>query len=111
MQGGWRHAAGRLVFKGGEHMDESSRDAGLVAVLMQRLSTQRLPRALALKEKVDQGGLLSDLDIGFLQEVFSDTSKLRPLVERHPENQQLVARIIHLYSEITARGLENEKQQ
>jgi hypothetical protein len=92
-------------------MNESSRDTGLVTVLMMRLTSQRLPRALALKEKVDQGGRLSDLDIGFLQEVVSDASKLKPLVERHPENQELVARIIHLYSEITTRGLENEKQQ
>lgn len=92
-------------------MNEETTDAGLVTVLMQRLSTQRLPRALALKEKVDEGGLLNDIDISFLQEVLSDTDKIRPLVDRHPEHQELVARMIHLYGEITARGLENEKQQ
>ncbi len=92
-------------------MNEETMDAGLVTVLMQRLSTQRLPRALALKEKVDGGGLLNDLDISFLQEVFDDTGKIRPLLERHPEHQELVAQMIHLYSEITARGLENEKHQ
>ena len=86
-------------------------DTGLVAVLMQRLSTQRLPRALALKEKVDQGGLLDELDIRFLEQVFTDTNKLKTLVDRHPEHQDLVARIISLYSDITARGLENEQQQ
>ena len=86
-------------------------DTGLVAVLMQRLSTQRLPRALALKEKVDQGGLLDELDISFLEQVFTDTNKLKTLVDRHPEHQDLVARIISLYSDITARGLENEQQQ
>lgn len=92
-------------------MNESSTDAGVVTALLQRLSTHRLPRALALKEKVDQGGLLDDVDIEFLQRVFSDTNKLKSLMDRHPEHQDLVARIISLYSDITARGLENEKQQ
>ena len=36
-----------------ENMSESSEDLGLITVLLQRLETQRLPRALALKEKVD----------------------------------------------------------
>ena len=91
-------------------MDDSSNDSGVVAVLMKRLSEQRLPRALELKEKVDQGGLLDDIDIEYLEEVFADATRTRQLVERHPEHQELVARIISLYSDITARGLENEKQ-
>ena len=41
-------------------MEDSSNDSGVIAVLMKRLSEQRLPRALELKEKVDQGGLLDD---------------------------------------------------
>ena len=92
-------------------MNEPSNDDGVVAVLLQRLSNQRLPRALELKEKVDQGGLLDEIDIEFLQKVFTDANKTMQLVDRHPEHQDLVARIISLYSDITARGLENEKQQ
>lgn len=92
-------------------MNDETIDNGLVTVLMQRLSTQRLPRALALKEKVDQGGLLDELDISFLEQVLTDTNKIKSLADRHPEHQELVARIIGLYSDITARGLENEQQQ
>ena len=92
-------------------MEDSSKDSGVLTVLMKRLSEQRLPRALELKEKVDQGGLLDDIDIEYLEKVFADANKTRQLVERHPEHQELVARMISLYSEITARGLENEKQQ
>ena len=92
-------------------MNEPSNDDGVLAVLMQRLSNQRLPRALELKEKVDQGGLLDEIDIEFLQKVFTDANQTMQLVGRHPEHQELVARIISLYSDITARGLENEKQQ
>ena len=41
-------------------MSESTEDVGLITVLLQRLETQRLPRALALKDKVDRGELLDD---------------------------------------------------
>ena len=90
-------------------MSESSEDLGLITVLLQRLETQRLPRALSLKDKVDRGEVLDDFDIGFLEEVFADTSNVRPLVAQHPEYQDLVARMMTLYKEITDKALENEK--
>ncbi|MGH8507295.1 MAG: hypothetical protein ACREVH_01050 [Gammaproteobacteria bacterium] len=90
-------------------MTESSEDLGLLTVLLQRLETQRLPRALALKEKVDRGEVLDDLDIGFLEEVFADTSSIRPILAQHPEHQELAARMMNLYKEITDKALQNEK--
>ena len=39
-------------------MDESTKeDMGVTLALLERFQTQRLPRALALKERVDQGGI------------------------------------------------------
>ncbi|MGH8580145.1 MAG: hypothetical protein ACREVK_08505 [Gammaproteobacteria bacterium] len=90
-------------------MSESSEDLGLITVLLERLETQRLPRALALKDKVDRGELLDDFDLGFLNEVFADASSLRPLVAQHPEYQELAARMMDLYKQITDKALENEK--
>ena len=90
-------------------MSESPEDVGLITVLLQRLETQRLPRALALKEKVDRGELLDDFDLGFLEEVLPDTSSIRPFLAQHPEYQELAARMMHLYKEITDKALENEK--
>jgi hypothetical protein len=48
-------------------MSDTSKDAGLIQVLAERLETQRLPRALALKEKVDRGATLDEFDIEFLE--------------------------------------------
>ena len=89
-------------------MTNSEQDAGLISVLMDRFEKQRLPRALSLKEKVDRGEKLDDYDLVFLEEVFADSSKIKPLLDRHPEYQPLAARMAHLYKEITEKGLKNQ---
>lgn len=90
-------------------MSESSGDAGVIAVLLERLEKQRLPRALKLKEKVDRGEPLDDFDITFLKEIMGDITKTKPLLERHPEYKVLVSRMLDLYKEISEKALENEK--
>lgn len=90
--------------------DSSSHDAGRIQVLVDRLNTQRLPRALDLKAKVDAGETLSDFDMRFLEEVFADAQHIRPLIERHPEYQDLVTRVIHLYKEILDKATNNENK-
>jgi hypothetical protein len=92
-------------------MNDSPQDAGLIAVLLERFEKQRLPRAQSIKEKVDRGEVLDEYDFAFLEEVFADASRIKPLVDRHPEYQNLVARAMHLYKEITDRAMENEKSR
>ena len=91
-------------------MTEKSEDAGVIAVLVQRFEGERLPRALDLKEKVDRGETLNDIDIAFLEQVLEDANKLGPLLERHDEYHKLVAQATSLYKEITDKALENEKR-
>jgi hypothetical protein len=92
-------------------MTDKTKDAGLIQVLAERMENQRLPRALSLKEKVDQGETLNEFDLRFLTEVFKDAQHIQSLLQRHPEWQPLAAKMIHLYKEITDKALENEKKK
>lgn len=80
----------------------------LAVALLERLRTQRLPRALDIKSKVDAGGTLDDYDLAYLGEVLADAEQIRPYVDRAPEYQEISARMVHLYHEITERALANE---
>ena len=91
-------------------MTESSKDTGVKLALIERFETQRLPRALALKEKVDRGELLSDQDLAFLERVFADAQQVKSLLHQHPEWQPLAARAVELYKQITDKALANEQK-
>ena len=90
-------------------MVEPSKDTGVMQVILERFETQRLPRAMAIKEKVDRGERLADEDLAFLEQVLDDAKHVKPLADKHPEWQPLVARILGLYKEITTKALANEQ--
>ena len=88
--------------------DNEAEDHGILAVSIERLEEQDIPRAIDLKDKLDQGGVLDEMDIGFLERVFVEAQELKPLVERHPEHLALAARLMDLYHAITTQALKNE---
>jgi hypothetical protein len=83
-------------------------DTGTIVALLERLRTQRLPRVLDLKAKVEAGGTLNDFDLQFMEEVFTTASELKPMWERHPEFNEIAGQLIRLYHEITTHALANE---
>lgn len=91
-------------------MSNPIQDAGVIQTLVDRLNSQRLPLALSMKEKVDRGETLSEYDISKLDEVFADAQTIQPLIDRHPEYQELVGRVLHLYKDILDKAMENEKK-
>ncbi|MEE4375956.1 MAG: hypothetical protein V2J55_00370 [Candidatus Competibacteraceae bacterium] len=92
-------------------MSGFSEDKAVITVLIQRLQTQRLPRVLRLKERVDAGERLANADLAFLKEVFADANRVKSLIDRNPEYHDLAARVMRLYAEITTKALENEQNR
>ncbi len=91
-------------------MDTKDKDKGVIFVLLERFNKQRLPRALALKKKVDSGELLNDYDHKLIEEVLKDASQISSLIERNPEYKDLAAKVINLWNEIIEKDIENQKK-
>jgi len=91
-------------------MTEDTADQGVIQAVVERLEKIRLPTALQLQEKVNNGETLNDLDLAFLDNVFQDAQKISGMLEKYPEWQTLAARMISLYNEITTKALENEQE-
>ena len=90
-------------------MSEVSKEIGVIAVLAKRMVEERLPKALALKERVDRGDVLNELDIAFLEQVIADSGRIRPMMKDNPRVLEVAGRMVSLYKEITDKALENEK--
>jgi hypothetical protein len=105
--GSWRFS----VENRGEYVmtKKPDADAGTLQAILERLEKFRLPRAQAIKARVDKGESLSDNDIQFLKQALDDAQSVQGVVARHPEVQALAKQIVGLYDEITRKALENEK--
>lgn len=91
-------------------MNDSSKDEGMIEVLLERLEKQRLPRLLDIKKKVDDGNPLEDFDLSFLEEMMQDARKAIPLIDRYPAYQTLAAKVMELYKSISDEALKIEKK-
>lgn len=90
-------------------MSDKEKDLGTIQALLERFNTQRLPVILAFKKKVDSGELLNDDEhqrIFHLQEEFNP---IKALIDRNPEYQDLVAKVLTLWTEIIQKDIENQK--
>lgn len=83
-------------------------DTGVTLALVRRFETQRLPRALALRDKTVRGERLSDYEIECLLKTFDDLGHMQYTIEHHPVCSHFAACIMHLYKEICDRALDNE---
>ncbi|MCK4708973.1 MAG: hypothetical protein KAU21_10190 [Gammaproteobacteria bacterium] len=90
--------------------DISKKHAGIVQSIVKEFETHRFPRLLRLKEKVDGGDAINDVDLDFLCKVIEDANRTMHMTANHPELHEFCQHVVHLYHEISAKALENEKK-
>ena len=91
-------------------MTELSENEGILLALLERLEKTRLPRALEIKERVDQGSVLSVSEMDFLKRIISDAQEYQHYIDQRPDLQALFTRGVSLYFEIVQKAVENEKK-
>jgi hypothetical protein len=88
---------------------EISKELGVLVVLAKRMVEERLPRALAIKERVDRGEVLTEPEIEYLEQVFTDAKSLAPIIDKDARARDVAGRMLSLYKEIMDKALQNEK--
>ena len=91
-------------------MDKDPTDDIIITAMLKRFTDHRLPKVLDLEKKVLKGEKLNNLDITFLDAVFKDAQYVLPFTDKYPEYQDIVSKVLKLYSDITEKALENEKK-
>ena len=91
-------------------MSEFSNDLGIAIVLLERLTIEIIPKAKGIQERLADGEQLDHWDKQLLEELIKDAERIKPLVEQHPEYQELYSQVVHLYKQITDQALLNEKR-
>lgn len=82
---------------------------GIIQSLIAEFEIHRLPRLIKLKDKVDSGGVINEVELEFLCKVIEDANRTMHLTVNHPELHEFCLNVVHLYHEISAKALENEK--
>lgn len=91
-------------------MDQEVKDKGVIAVLLKHFESDTYPRAQLLKTKVDNGTVLDDRDLFFIEQTLVDDQKVMTILKRHPEYASLVKETLLMYEEIMSKSQQNSKE-
>ena len=91
----------------GGNMDIEQKDKGVIAVLLKRFEHERYPRIKQLEQKVDNGAVLDQDDLTYLEQVLMDTHQVIAIVTRHPEYGALAKETLLMYEYIMTKSQQN----
>ena len=81
---------------------------GVVQSLVQEFETHHLPRLLRLKDKVDNGEVVDDIDLDFLSQEIRCTDLTMHMTINYPELNGFCSLVAHFCKEICDEAMENE---
>lgn len=82
---------------------------GVIQSLVMEYEQHRLPRIFRLKDKIDRGEVISDVDLEYLCKELKDASLAMHLTAYYPELQDFCLIMSHLCKDICSGALENQK--
>ena len=91
--------------------DVTQNSSGVLALLARDFTEHRMPVLMALKEKVDDGGVLEQYECEYLGRMLEDTCRAMPLTANKPDWQKLAAQVAQFFHLITEKALENEEKR
>jgi hypothetical protein len=83
-------------------------ELGTLTVTVQRVVLYRIPRALRLKQRLDEGVELSEYELGYLAALAEETRLIAPLLRKHPEWRSITNRMIQLCVDLSNDAMDNE---
>ncbi|MEE4191708.1 MAG: hypothetical protein V2I66_09010 [Halieaceae bacterium] len=87
--------------------DQEEDEEGAIAAQLEN-ARRGIPNLLATMERMEEGDTLSDVEIANLEEIFERARHMIHVYDEHPEVQDLVAKVISLYLQITTKAVENQ---
>ena len=90
-------------------VDIKQQHIGIVQSLVQEFEQHRLPRLFRLKDKLDNGDPINDVDLEYLCKEIKDAGLAMHMTVNYPEMRDFCLSMSHLYKEICDEALENEQ--
>lgn len=90
-------------------MNHSTNEIGIILVAIERLEKQHLPWIIDIKNQLDQGNPINDIDMDYLSNAIHDAQLILPYIDRHPEYEPLIAKVMHYYKIIIDEAVSNER--
>ena len=88
-------------------MNDKANEATLSAML-KMFQDKHYPRAIRIKERLENGEVLTDHDLRFLKDVLQSAKHAIPFVQKNEKYQKLTGQITSLYSDIVELAARNE---
>lgn len=91
-------------------MSPDTEETAVKEAVLEQLNKEDLPRLLELQERVGNGEAINDHDLQLLERVMQEIHALQSLAQNNPELEKLFAQITALYTDTTARAVDNEDE-
>ena len=91
-------------------LDIRKRHIGIIQSLVQDIERHRLPRLFRIKDKLDRGEVISDIDFEYLCKEIRDAGLAMHMTVNYPELQELCLSMSHFYKELCDEALDNEQR-